>query len=79
MDFTNLDPYIDHLAALASTALDAELGGPAVLAVCQILSSRLSMLGTNHRYGDRTGVQFGQRAVEIAEKSLNVPWGSPHC
>ena len=28
------------------------------------------------RYGDRTGVQFGQRAVEIAEESLNSPAGS---
>jgi tetratricopeptide (TPR) repeat protein len=78
VDYTNLDPYIDHLAALTSTALDAELGGPAVLAACQVLSNRLSMLGTNHRYGDHTAVQFGQRAVEIAEKSLNTPWGSPH-
>jgi tetratricopeptide (TPR) repeat protein len=77
-DYADLDPYIDHIAALASAALDAELGGPAVLAVCQILSIRLGMLGTNHRYRKRTSVQFGQRAVEIAEKSINTPWGSPH-
>ena len=78
LDFTHIDPHIDHLAALGSAALDADLRGPAVLAICQILSVRLSKLGTNHRYGDRTGVQFGQRAVEIAEKYLNTPWGSAY-
>jgi tetratricopeptide (TPR) repeat protein len=77
-NFADLDPYIDHLAALGSAALDTDLRGPAVLLICQILSVRLSNLGTNHRYGDRTGVQFGQRAVEIAEKYLNTPWGSPY-
>ena len=78
LDFADFDPYIDHLAALGSAALDADLRGPAVLVVCQILSVRLSMLGTSHRYGSRTSVQFGQRAVEIAEKNLNTPWGSAH-
>jgi tetratricopeptide (TPR) repeat protein len=76
-DFTELDRYIDHVAALGSTALDAELDGPAVLAVCQILSNRLSMLGTSRRCGERTSVHFGQRAVEIAERSLSTPRGSP--
>ena len=75
---TNLDPYIDHLAALGSAALEADLRGPAVLAICQILSVRLSMLGTNYRYGNWTSVQFGQRAVEIAEQYLDTPWGSAY-
>ena len=74
-DFTTVDPYIDHLATLASTALDAGLSGPGVLFVCKVLSLRLGMLGLQ-KYGDRTGVQFGQRAVEIAEESLNSPTGS---
>ena len=78
LNLNHLDPHIDHLAALGSAALEADLRGPAVLAICQILSVRLSMLGTNHRYGDRTSVQFGQRAVEIAEKYLDTPWGSAH-
>jgi tetratricopeptide (TPR) repeat protein len=78
LDFNDIDPYIDHLAVLGSAALDADLGGPAVLAICQILSVRLSMFGTSHRYADRTSVQFGQRAVEIAEKYLKSPWGSAY-
>ena len=78
LGLAHLDPYIDHLAALGSAALEADLRGPAVIAICQILSVRLSMLGTNHRYGDRTSIQFGQRAVEIAEKYLDTPWGSAY-
>ena len=75
-DFTTVDPYIDHLVALGSTALDAGLRSPAVLKVCQVLSLRLGMLGLQ-QYGDWTGVQFGQRAVEIAEESVDSPMGSP--
>jgi tetratricopeptide (TPR) repeat protein len=74
-DFITVDPYIDNLAALGSTALDAGLSGPTVLLVCQVLSKRMSMLSLQ-RYGDWTGVQFGQRAVEIAEESQNSPTGS---
>jgi tetratricopeptide (TPR) repeat protein len=78
LGLAHLDPYIEHLAALGSAALEADLRGPAIIAICQILSVRLSMLGTNHRYGDRTSIQFGQRAVEIAEKYLETPWGSAY-
>jgi tetratricopeptide (TPR) repeat protein len=74
-DFTTIDPYIDHLTALASTALDAGLTGPAVLGTCQALSLRLGILGVE-QHGGRTGIEFGQRAVEIAERSINSPMGS---
>jgi tetratricopeptide (TPR) repeat protein len=74
-DFTTIDPYIDHIAALGSTAIDAGLSGPAVLAVCQVLSFRLAMFGVQ-RYGNRTAVEFGRRAVQIAEESLTSPGGS---
>lgn len=73
-DFITVDPFIDHLAALGSTALDAGLSGPTVLLVCEVLSKRLSMLSLQ-RYGDRTSLEFGQRAVELAEESLNSPTG----
>lgn len=77
-DFTILDPHIDHIATLGSAALDAGLDGPAVLFISQVLSVRLSMLGTSHRYASRTGVQFGQHAVKIAEKYLDTPWGTAY-
>ena len=70
-DFATIDPHIDHLVTLGSTALDAGLTGPAVLFVFKVLSLRLGILGLQ-----KYGVQFGQRAVEIAEESLDSPMGS---
>ena len=68
-DFTNLDPHLDQISTLASTALKEQLGGPAVVFACYVLARRVGMTA-----GDGSGnrgsaaIEFGQAAAGLAQQ-----------
>jgi tetratricopeptide (TPR) repeat protein len=76
-EFRTLDPYLDHVSALASTALREQFTGPAVLAACHFLARRMGQTGGNGTTLERglTAVQFGRYALEIAQEHVRM-WPS---
>ena len=69
-DFTNLDPHLDHISALASIALEKGFGGPAIIVACYVLARRIGMTAGSLSEDDRgsIAVEFGRAAVRLAEE-----------
>lgn len=77
-EYNTLDSHLDHLISLSINSLDSQLQGPAVLAACHFLTWRLALIGVSDtQWGGRwTAVQFGRKAVSLAENGSSEGWAT---
>jgi tetratricopeptide (TPR) repeat protein len=72
----DFDSYLDHFVNLAIVADDADLNGPAVMAILLILASRLPLLAPpDTRWADRfTAIDFCRKAVDVSRLAVSGGW-----